>query len=63
VTTERIRQIEDAGLRRLRDPLRAAGVQDAADLVSAADAGGAAAADEAASFIAPPGVEAGPELM
>jgi RNA polymerase sigma factor (sigma-70 family) len=62
VTTERIRQIEDSGLRRLRDPLRAAGVKDAAELVSAADAGGVAAADEVAALIAPPGVEAGPEV-
>ena len=44
VTTERIRQIEDSGLRRLRDPLRAAGVRDAADLMATASAGGVAGA-------------------
>lgn len=62
VTTERIRQIEDSGLRRLRDPLRAAGVRDAADLMATASAGGVAGADEFAMTVAPPGVEAGPEM-
>ena len=37
VTTERIRQIEDSGLRRLRDPARAAGVRRVADMMAEGD--------------------------